>query len=153
MVYLDFAKAFDKVDHGLILHKIKMLGITGKLGVWLYHFITGRTQFVRLQGGVSFNSPVISSVPQGTVLGPLLFIIRMCDINSGITSSSFAEDTRLYYGIYIVDDCAILQNDLNSVYEWVSDKNMFFNTQKFQYIYICFNPHFSLSCFQGVQDA
>ena len=76
-----------------------MLGITGKLGVWHYHFLTGRTQFVRLQGGVSFVGPVISGVPQGTVLGPLLFIILMCDINSGITSSSmvsFADDTRLY---------------------------------------------------------
>ena len=82
MVYLDFAKAFDKVDHGVLLHKIKMLGITGKLGVWLYHFLTGITHFVRLQEGNSFGSPVISGVPQGTVLGPLLFIILMCDINS-----------------------------------------------------------------------
>ena len=58
--------------------------------------IPGRTQFVRLQGGVSYDSLVISGVPQGTVLGPLLFIILMCDINSGITSSmsSFADDTR-----------------------------------------------------------
>ena len=112
-------------------------------------YLSGRTQFVRLQGGVSFDSPVISGVPQGTVLGPLLFIILMCDINSGIASScmvSFADDTRLYYGISNVDDCAILQNDLNSVYEWASDNNMFmfFNAQKFQYI--CFNPHTSLSC-------
>ena len=106
-----------------------------------------RTQFVRLQGGVSFDSPAISSVPQGTVLGPLLFIILMCDINSGITASSmvsFADDTRLYYCISNVDDCAILQNDLNSVYDWASDNNMSFNAQKFQYI--CFNPHTSLSC-------
>ena len=147
MVYLDFAKAFDKVDHGVLLHKIKMLGITGKVGVWLYHFVTGRTQSVRLQGGVSFDSPVISGVPQGTVLGPLIFIILMCDINSGITSSSmvsFADDTILYYGISNVDDCAILQNYLNSVYEWASDNNMFLNAQNFQYI--CFNPHTSLSC-------
>ena len=50
MVYLDFAKAFDKVDHVVLLHKIKMLGITGILGVWLYHFLIGRTQFVRLLG-------------------------------------------------------------------------------------------------------
>ena len=100
-----------------------------------------------LQRGVSFDSPVISGVPQGTVLGPLPFIILMCDINSGITSSSivsFAEDTRLYYGISNVDDCAILQNDLNYVYKWASDNNMFFNAQKFQYI--CLNPHTSLSC-------
>ena len=49
MVYIDFAKAFNKVDHGVLLQKIKMLGITGKLGVWLYHFLTDRTQFVMLQ--------------------------------------------------------------------------------------------------------
>ena len=80
---------------------------------------------------------MISGVPQGTVLGPLLFIILMFDINSGITYSnmvSFANGTILYYGISNVGDCAILQNDLNSVYEWASDNNMFFNAQKFQYI-------------------
>ena len=118
MLYLDFPKAFDKVDHGVLLHKIKILCITGKLGVWLYHFLTGKNNFVRLEGGVSFDSPVISVVPQGTVLGTLLFIILMCDINSGITSSnvvSFADDMRLYYGSSNVDDCAILQNDLNSI--------------------------------------
>ena len=103
---------------------------------------------MRLQGGISFDSPGISGVPQGTVLGPLLFIILMCDINSGITSSSmvsFADDTRLYYGISNVDDCAILKNDLNSIYEWASGNNMLFNAQKFQYI--CFNPRTSLSCY------
>ena len=59
----------------------------------------------------------------------------MCDINSGIYSSSM---------VSFADDCAILQNDLNSVYEWASDNNMFFNAQKFQYL--CFNPHISLFC-------
>ena len=146
MVYLDFAKAFDKVDHGVLLHKIKTLGITGKLGVWLYHFLTHRTHFVRLQGGISHASPVLSGVPQGTVLGPLFFLILMGDINSGISSSSivsFADDTRLYHGISNVDDCSFLQNDLNSVYDWASCNNMSFNAQKFQYI--CFSPHSSSS--------
>ena len=124
-----------------------MLGITGKLGVWLYHFLTGRTHCVRSQGGDSFESPVISGVPQGTVLGPLLFIILMCDIHSGITSSSmvsFADDMRLYYGISNVDNCVIFQNDLDSIYEWATGNNMFLNAQKFQYI--CFNPCTTLSC-------
>ena len=101
---------------------------------------------MRLQGGISFDSPVISGVPQGTVLGPLLFVILICDINSGITSSSmvsFADDTRLNNGISNVDDCVIFQNDLNSiyVYEWASGNNMLFNAQTFQYI--CFNPRTS----------
>ena len=102
---------------------------------------------MRLQGGVSLDSPVLSGVPQGTVLGPLLFIILMGDINRGLSSSSivrFAYDTRLYHAISSVDDCTILQNDLNSLYDWASCNNMSFNAQKFQHI--CFSPHSSLSC-------
>ena len=103
MAYLDFEQAFDKVDHEVPLHKIKILGTTE-----------------------TYHSPVISGVRQGTVLGLRFFIIPMCDINSGITfysMVSFADDTRLYYGISNVDDCAILQNDLNSIYEWASGNN------------------------------
>ena len=79
MVYLDFSKAFNKVDHGIILHKLKALGITGKLGVWFYNFLTHRTHCVRLPGAVSQDHPVLSRVPQGTVLGPLLFVITIAD--------------------------------------------------------------------------
>ena len=95
MVYLDFVKAFDKVDHGVLLHKIKTLGITGKLGVWLYHFLTHRTHFVRLQGSISHDNPVLSGVPQGTVLGPLLFIILMGDINCDKSSSSIVSFLKI----------------------------------------------------------
>ena len=110
MVYLNLAKAFDKVDHGVLLHKIKTLGITGRLVVWLYHFLTDGTHFVRLQGCVILDSPVLSGAPQCTDLGPLLFIVLMGVINCGISSSSivsFADDTRLYHGISSVDDCTI----------------------------------------------
>ena len=76
---------------------------------WLYHFLTHRTHFVRLQAGISHDSPVRNGVPKGIVLGPLLFIILMGDINCTICSSSivsFADDTRLYHGISNVDDCS-----------------------------------------------
>ena len=140
MVYLDFSKAFDKVDHGILLHKVKELSITGKLGQWFYHFLTNRKHFVRLPGGVSGDHPVISGVPQGTVLGPLLFIIMIADINKDIACSkltSFADDTRVYKQISDTEDCDSLQRDLTSVYKWASDNNlnnMFFNAKKFHFL-------------------
>ena len=63
MVYLDFSKAFDKVDHGILLHKLKALGITGHLGIWFFNFLTRRSHFVRLPGTISGDSPVLSGVP------------------------------------------------------------------------------------------
>ena len=94
------------------------MGITGKLGIWFYHFLVNRTQFVRLPGGSSTDSHVISGVPQGTVLGPLLFLILMSDIDEGIVNSkiiSFADDTRLCNSVSEVEDCDVLQSDLNSL--------------------------------------
>ena len=60
MVYLDFSKAFDKVDHGILLHKLKALGMTGHLGICFFYFLTRRSHFVRLPGAISGDSPVIS---------------------------------------------------------------------------------------------
>jgi hypothetical protein len=124
------------VDHGVLLHKVRDIGISGKLGVWLYSFLANRIQYVRIPGGFSQDSPVISGVPQGTVLGPLLFLIIMSDINSSISSSkliSFADDTRVYANIKDPEDCDNLQSDLNNIYSWASE-NMLFNAKKFQYI-------------------
>ena len=134
MIYLDFSKAFDKVDHGVLLHKLKDLGITGKLGIWFFQFLTNRTHYVRIPGGISKDSPVLSGVPQGTVLGPLLFLIMISDINKGTTSSklvSFADDTRVYSNIAEADDCDNLQYDLNSIYNWAVLNNMFLTMKSF----------------------
>ena len=96
-------------------------------------FLTNRTHYVRLPGGLSQNSPVLSGVPQGTVLGPLLFLIMISDINKEITSSkviSFADDTRVYSNITQSDDCDNLQSDLNTIYNWALYNNMFFKFTK-----------------------
>ena len=148
MVYLDFSKAFDKVDHGILLHKLKALGITGHLGIWFFNFLTRRSHFVRLPGAISGDSPVLSGVPQGTVLGPLLFLIMLADINKDISESnliSFADDTRIYSKINDVTDCDTLQQDLNHVYDWASINNMFFNAHKFYYVSFSPNKYSSLS--------
>ena len=82
MIYLDLSKAFDKLNHGILLHKLKDLVITGKLGIWFFQFITNWTHYVKLPGGLSQNNPVLSGVPQGTVLG--LLLVMIFDINEEI---------------------------------------------------------------------
>ena len=98
IVYIDFAKAFDKVDIDILLNKVSKLGIGGKLGRWLHSFLTCRSQKVMVKGIISEASPVLSGVPQGPVLGPSLFLIFIGDIDEGLVLpllSSFAVDTRL----------------------------------------------------------
>ena len=87
VIYVDFAKAFDKVDIGITLRKLKQLGVVGKLGRWLHNFLTGRTQTVVVNGRRSSPEPMKSGVPQGSVLGPLLFLVLIGDIDKEIVSS------------------------------------------------------------------
>lgn len=135
IIYLDFAKAFDKVDILITLKKLNNLRVTGKIGNWIYSFLNGRTQSVSVSLTKSEPKEVTSGVPQGSVLGPVLFLILIGDINSEVTSSfvsSFADDTRIGRGISRVEDVAILQNDLELVYDWAERNNMKFNIEKFE---------------------
>lgn len=137
VVYLDFAKAFDKVDHGILLHKMRSLGIAGKLGVWLHNFLTGREQRVAVDGAVSRPSAVTSGVPQGSVLGPLLFLVHLSDINNQVqysSVSSFADDTRVIKEILTDDASELLQKDLEALYRWTEENNMSLNNNKFEHL-------------------
>ena len=98
------------------------MGITGNLGIWFFH------HYVRIPDGINKDSQVLSGVPQGTVLGPLLLLIMLSNINKGTVSLkfiSFADDTRVYSNIAQADDCDNLQSDLNSIYNWAVQNNMF----------------------------
>ena len=93
VVYLDYAKAFDKVDFNVLLKKLKHTGIQGKLLQWIESFIKGRSQAVVVNGVLSDISEVLSGVPQGSVLGPLLFLLLIGDIDSGVVGSSSRFDS------------------------------------------------------------
>ena len=105
-------KTFDKVGHAILCHKLKKIGIGGKVGTWVPTFLSNRTQYITANGAASTMSQAISSVPQGTVLGPILFIILIGDINENTNShvSSFADDTRVLLSITDEDDVKTLQN-------------------------------------------
>ena len=134
-IYLDFAKAFDKVDHQIVLEKLSILGIGGKIIKWIESFLISRSQHVIVNGFRSNPHPVISGVPQGSVIGPLLFLILIGDIDSEVVSSflsTFADDTRVSKGIADEADITRLQTDLNSIYQWTNDNNMKLNDSKLE---------------------
>ena len=137
IIYVDFAKAFDKVDINIAMAKIKSLGISGCLADWIYCFLSHRTQQVVVNSAKSSAQEVISGVPQGSVLGPLIFLILIGDIDEEVVASflsSFADDTRIGREVDCENDADMLQNDLNSVYKWCTDNNMSFNSDKFEYM-------------------
>ena len=129
---LDFSKAFDKVSHAKLLHKLGQYGINGKTLQWISGFLHNRTQFVAINGSHSSISPVTSGVPQGSVLGPTLFLQYINDI-ADVTKSElrlFADDTVLYRAIKSDHDHQILQEDLHNLTKWASDWQMDFNASK-----------------------
>ena len=138
-VYLDFSKAFDKVETGVLLHKLRDSKVLGKVGCWLAALLdsTNRKQAVVVEGRLSSLSPVISGVPQGTVLGPVLFLIHIADIARGVSpgtsTTSYVDDTKASRSIVdIQGDSQVLQQDLDSIYTWAKDVNMEFNSEKFE---------------------
>ena len=135
VVYLDFEKAFDKVDYGVLSEKLLRLGITGELRQWINGFLRDRTQRVILNGILSAPSLVKSGVPQGSVLGPVLFLCMMVDTDQDaeeVLISSFADDTRLSCRVNTEEDKAKIQSNLGKVYLWALNNNMKFSDAKFE---------------------
>ena len=142
VIYLDFSKAFDKVDHKVLLHKLSKMGIRGKLLSWISSFLSNRQQRVIIKGSKSRPTLVISGVPQGTVLGPLLFIIYINDITEVVKNSSikiFADDSKLQHNISTSEDREKLQADLVAVIDWAKANNMELNESKFELIHYGYN--------------
>ena len=131
---LDFSKAFDTVPHKRLLGKLEQFGITGDLHVWISAFLTGRKQSVVVDGLRCDDADVLSGVPQGTVLGPLLFLLHINDLPDVIHPDTrcrlFADDCLLYRTVESLDDQIILQQDLRNLELWASNWGMRFNASK-----------------------
>ena len=113
MAILDFTKAFDKVPHKILIHKLNYYGISGSIATWIDIFLIGRTQQVVVNGATSSSTIVTSGVLQGTVIGPLLFLLYIKDLPDNLSTSVplFADDFILYTPTRTQNDSSILQND------------------------------------------
>ena len=135
IVYFDFAKAFDSVNHDLILKKLKLIfNVEGRLLKFLTNYLCGREQCVLVDGCKSDIKPVMSGVPQGSVLGPILFILFINDLPMSLSSGTnlvlYADDTKIWSPIKSYDDYCTLQNDIDQLNSWSKENKMRFHPSK-----------------------
>ena len=133
--YLDFSKAFDRVPHQRLLAKLKAHGIGGDIFKWIEAWLSNRKQRVVLNGSQSEWSTVPSRVPQGSVLGPLLFFIFINDIDTAVDVVNcvlikFADDTKGLHKVDSEDDARKMQKDLDRLFKWSLEWQMLFNLDK-----------------------
>ena len=138
VVYFDLRKAFDSVPHQRLKTKLRGYGIRGPLLNWIVNYLKDRKQRVVMDGATSDWCSVSSGVPQGSVLGPLLFLIYVNDLPDKLKSNIklYADDAKLYREIKSVEDCQILQNDILEMEEWANIWQLTFNPLKCQVLKI-----------------
>jgi len=132
-IYLDFKKAFDSVDHSVLIYKLQNIGVRGSLLKWIESYLTGRENVVTINKQRSRPYAVSSGVPQGSHLGPLLFILFINDIVSGLKYVNiliFADDIKLFTKIDSVDDQIRLQEDLDYISNWSMFNRLELNCDK-----------------------
>ena len=137
-IYLDFRKAFDAVPHLRLINKLYGYGIRGQLLEWIKDFLSERYQYVTINDKSSKKCPVTSGVPQGSVLGPTLFIYYINDLPTVVTAliKIFADDTKAYKAIRSLIDKNILQKSIDNMVEWSDIWQIGFNGSKCKVLHI-----------------
>ena len=138
VVYMDYAKAFDKVAHARLLRKLQGYGITNQALDWIGNFLHGRRQKVKVNGEESKWADVLSGVPQGSVLGPVLFVCYINDLPDEIHTNVklFADDTKIYADVSKKNGSEELQEDITRLDEWASKWQLSFNSSKCKVMHI-----------------
>ena len=138
VIYLDFQKAFDKVPHQRLLIKLKSHGMGVNIVKWIQNWLPDRRQRVSVEGETSAWTAVHSGVPQGSVLGPLLFLVYINDLEDGVASNilKFADDTNIFRRVQTRQECRTLQDDLNRLDQWSAKWQMLLNQSKCKCLHI-----------------
>lgn len=148
-VFIDFQKAFDSIDHSVLLHKLSVLGVLDREHEWFVNYLSARTrdQVVRFQGLLSESEPIVTGVPQGSIIGPLLFVIHVNDLPDIVRHCSI-----LMYAYYTVlffsgVTASIIENNFNAELElvglWLINNSLFLNITKTESV--LFGTHLILS--------
>ena len=145
-VYLDLSKAFDTLDHEILFHKLKHYGVNGTALHWFKSYLTDRSQYVQFDEICSKTLPIQTGVPQGSILGPLLFIIYvndLCQASPKFESILYADDTTLINSlcVFTTDDSDnhenisdVINHELNKVYDWLSSNKLSLNVSKTKFM-------------------
>ena len=131
-IHFDFNKAFDTVPHQRLAAKMKAYGISGNVLSWTQDFLAGREQVVRVNGELSVPKPVTSGIPQGSVLGPLLFVLYINDLPDIVKSNIFlfADDTKIFKNVKSREDALLVQKDIDELQQWSLKWLLTFNIEK-----------------------
>ena len=134
-VFFDFRKAFDSVPHCKLISKLQSFQLNPALVRWIYNYLSGYFQRVVFDEAISQATPVISGVPQGSVLGPLLFLLYIdslsyLQLSHGTKMVLYADDVLIYRCIHYLHDYNILQNDVNQIFSWSLTNCLEFNPTK-----------------------
>lgn len=149
VIYTDFLKAFDRVDHSILVRKLERIGVHSSMLGWIRSYLTGRRQFVLVVGERSRIFPVLSGVPQGSHLGPLLFVLFINDIADIFIHSKcliYADDLKIFCKVDSIHNAIGIQRDLDSLSSWCQRNRLFLNISKCKVI--SFHRKLNPVCFQ-----
>lgn len=133
VIYTDFSKAFDSINHVIVVEKLKSFGIAHNLIKWIDSYLTERVQFVKINDSFSKPVKVHSGVPQGSHLGPLIFILFLNDITKCVKFARcliYADDLKIFSSIHNVHDAINLQKDIDAISHWCEKNLLFLNAKK-----------------------
>jgi endonuclease/exonuclease/phosphatase family metal-dependent hydrolase len=156
VIYFDFAKAFDSVNHDLILSKLKhKFGVDGTLLKFIKNYLKNRKQRVVINNEYSDYLPVLSGVPQGSIIGPILFVLFINDLPDGLSAGTdlalYADDTKISRKILCENDHFVLQQDIDYLNNWAVSNKMIFHPNKCKVLSVSLNPPLLIDILPFVQ--